>query len=47
MNVSSVKTKEYENKRLFSRGEIKPKQTQFYPPQADSNVTLQKMGYHE
>jgi len=28
MNVSSVKTKEYENKRLFKRGE---KQTQSNP----------------
>jgi RNA polymerase sigma-70 factor (ECF subfamily) len=29
MNVSSVKTKEYENKRLFRRPENKPKQSQF------------------
>jgi len=29
MNVGSVKTKYYENKRLCSRGKNKPKQTQF------------------
>jgi len=44
MNVSSVKTKEYENKQLFRRGE---KQTQSNPNCSElvepiSNVTLQK-----
>jgi hypothetical protein len=29
MNISSVTTKEYENKRLFRRPENKPKQSQF------------------
>jgi len=29
MNVSSIKTKDYENKRLCSRGQNKPKQSQF------------------
>jgi hypothetical protein len=42
MNVTIVLTKYYENKRLFSREKNKPNQSQFYPPQADSNVTLSK-----
>jgi hypothetical protein len=38
MNASSVKTKEYENKRLCSCGENKPKQTrsEFIPKAAES-----------
>jgi len=39
MNVTSVKTKEYENKRLFRRPENKPNQTQCYPLQADLSAS--------
>ena len=44
MNISSVTTKEYDNKRLFGRPENKPNQTQFYPPPAVSKGTLAYSG---
>jgi hypothetical protein len=52
MNVTSVKTKYYENKRLCRHGKNKPNQTQFivslsnlfYPPPAVSKGTLARAG---
>ena len=44
MNVSTVKTKDYENKRLYRRRQNKPKQSQFKPNlrNAKMNVTSVK-----
>ena len=40
MNVTKVLTKDYENKRLFSRAENKPNQTQFQPKAALISLLL-------
>jgi hypothetical protein len=42
MNVSNCLTDDYENKIVLRLQKNKPNQSQFYPPQADSNVTLSK-----
>jgi hypothetical protein len=46
MNVSSVKTKDYENERLCRRGEKQTQSNPIYsePVESISNVPLQKWG---
>ncbi len=41
-NVSSVKRKDYENKRLCSREKNKPKQSQFAQQQNEHNLLINK-----